>query len=363
MARISLIICLGVVPLAGCTESPPCTTQMASQGAVSTSTSAVGAPRFATVAIPTDPTAYPYNHASSMAELPNGDFLVAWVAGSKEAAADTVIVASRRRKGESQWSPPKVVSDNPAQGHANPVLFFSSPKLWLFYSELVGDGQLCLSSIHQRFSLDGGESWSAARIAVNAMCILPRNKPIVLRSGEWLFPLYWQALYQSQFWTSVNSGDAWSFKSAIGTWPSSNLQPAVVQCADGSLYALMRNGSDAGFTWEARSKDCGATWKTNERPDIPNPGSALDMIRLSSGELLVVCNPSTSERTPLSVISSADDGMTWTAPKAIAIGEPQFSYPSVIQAFDGMIHVSYSYRLAHIQHAEFNLEWLAGNTP
>lgn len=336
---------------------------MAAHAALSPSLAIGATPRFATVAIPTDQTRYPYNHASSIVEAPNGDMLVAWVAGSKEAAADTVIVASRRRKGETQWSPPTVVSDNAGQGHANPVLFFASPKIWLFYSELVGDGQLCLSTIRQRFSLDGGESWSAARVAVNAMCILPRNKPVVLRSGEWLFPLYWQAVYQSQFWTSVNNGDAWLFKSAIGTFPSSNLQPAAVQCADGSLFALMRNGSETGFTWEARSEDCGGTWTTKERRDIPNPGSALDMIRLSSGELLAVCNPSTSERTPLSVILSADDGKTWTVPRAIATGEPQLSYPSVIQASDGMIHVSYSHRLTHIQHAEFNAAWLAGNTP
>lgn len=364
MARISLIICLMLACVAGCQEAPPCTTQMATQASPSTTLTVGGTPQFSTDAIPTDPAKYPYNHASSIAEMPDGDLLIAWVAGSKEAARDTAIIASRRRKSESAWGMPVVVSSNADHGHANPVLFVDDQKtVWLFYSELIGAGQLCLSKVYSRTSLDNGITWAAPKEAVDSLCLLGRNKPIVLRSGEWLLPLYWEAIFQSRMWGSTNRGATWSEKSAIITLPSTNLQPAVVQCADGSLFALMRNGSDTGFTWEARSTDCGATWKTKERPGIPNPGSALDMIRLSTGDFLLVCNPSTKERTPIAALISTDEGKTWSAPKLIETGQPQFSYPSVIQASDGTIHVSYSHRLAHIQHAEFNMAWLAGNSP
>ncbi len=364
MARINLIICLILHCVVGCQDAPPCTTQMATQVSPSTTLVVGGTPQFSTDAIPTDPAIYPYNHASSIGEMPNGDLLIAWVGGSKEAARDTAIIASRRRKGEATWGVRVVVSSNVDQGHANPVLFVDDQRtVWLFYSELIGAGQLCLSKVFSRTSNDSGMTWGPPKSAVDSLCLLGRNKPIMLRSGEWLLPLYWEAIFQSRMWGSTNRGASWSEKSAVITLPSTNLQPAVVQCGDGSLFALMRNGSDSGFSWEARSKDCGATWKTKERPDIPNPGSALDMIRLASDDFLLVCNPSTIERTPIAALISSDEGKTWSAPKPLETGQPQLSYPSVVQTSDGTIHVSYSHRLAHIQHVEFNMAWLTGNAP
>jgi predicted neuraminidase len=142
------------------------------------------------------------------------------------------------------------------------------------------------------------------------------------------------------------------------TLPNNNLQPAVVELADGSLFALMRNGAGGGFTWEARSKDCTLSWAMKERHDLPNPGSGIDMIRLSDGRLLLAYNPSATDRAPLSVSLSDDDGRSWSSPKTIEAGAPQLSYPSLVQARDGVIHAAYSHRLDHIQHVAFNTAWL-----
>ena len=315
-------------------------------------------------AVPTDASTYPYNHASNIAEMPNGDLLVVWAAGTKEAAADTVIVGSRRRKGETAWSVPTVLSENAGKGHANPVLFVDD---WgvvrLFYSELIGVGHLCLSNIQARTSADHGVTWSAPRSVIDDLCLLMRNKPLILNTGEWLLPVYWEAIFQSRFWVSKDRGQSWKSRGTIITFPSTNLQPAVAQCFDGSLVVLMRNGSDTGFTWEARSQNCGGPWQTKERHDLPNPGSALDLIRLQSGHLLLICNPSTTERTPLAARVSADNGKIWSVPRVIEEGQPQLSYPSVIQTSDGTIHVSYSHRLTHIQHAEFTVAWLLSTGP
>jgi predicted neuraminidase len=362
MERCVVIFGLAILALAGCQEVPPCTTQMSVDSFPVAQATAPA--RFSIDAVPTDASKYPYNHASSIAELPNGDLLVVWAAGSKEAAADTVIVGSRRRQGESAWSAPIVLSENAGKGHANPVLFVDDQKtVRLFYAELMGAGQLCLGELYARTSTDHGETWSAASSVLDAVCLLMRTKPVILRSGHWLLPVYWEAVFQSQFFISKDRGGSWSRKGLIFTLPTLNLQPAVVECADGSLLAYMRNGSETGFTWEARSMDCGASWQTKERPDVPNPGSALDLIRLQSGHLLLICNPSTTERSPLAARVSADHGKTWSVPRVIEGGQPQLSYPSVIQGSDGMIHVSYSHRLTHIQHAEFSLAWLLSTGP
>ena len=122
--------------------------------------------------------------------MPNGDLLVVWAAGTKEAAADTVIVGSRRRKGETAWSAPTVLSENAGKGHANPVLFIDDQKtVWLFYAELMGAGQLCLGQLYARNSTDQGETWSAVTRVLDAVCLLMRTKPVILRSGQSLLPV------------------------------------------------------------------------------------------------------------------------------------------------------------------------------
>jgi len=344
-----------------CQEAPPCTTQAVTQHiAVTESPPTNEPPRFVSSAVPTDSEKYPYNHVACIAEMPGEDLLVVWVAGSREAARDTAIVASRRRKNETTWSPPKTVADKADAGDANPTIFVDDRgAAWLFHVELFGEGNLCLSRVVVQTSGDGGETWTASHKSFEAICTLVKNKPIITRTGRWILPAYQEAIYQSQFWLSDDRGQTWQAAAPLLTLPNNNLQPAVVELADGSLYSLMRNGAGTGFTWEGRSTDCGKTWKLAERHDLPNPGSGIDLIRLADGRVLLAHNPSKKERTPLSVSVSADDGRTWSSPKTIESGPPQLSYPSLIQTHDGMIHLVYSHQLSHIQHASFNTAWLS----
>ena len=65
----------------------------------------------------------PVNHASFLQEMPNGDFLLAWFAGTAEGADNCSIVMSRLPKGSDQWSNARVVSRRPRYSNQNPVLF------------------------------------------------------------------------------------------------------------------------------------------------------------------------------------------------------------------------------------------------
>ena len=62
-------------------------------------------------------------HASTIVELPNGDLLAAWYAGTKEKAKDVAVLAARLPKGGSQWTKPYVLADTPDHSEGNPVLF------------------------------------------------------------------------------------------------------------------------------------------------------------------------------------------------------------------------------------------------
>lgn len=317
-----------------------------------------GSPTFSRVSIPTDPTIYPYNHASSIIALPDGTLLVAWGAGAEELATDTRIVLSRRASGSAAWTDPIVVADKLGRADANPVLFLAPDGVvWLIYVEMFG-ATFCESVVMAKTSSDAGQTWSPSRILLATVCTLVRNHPIVLDSGRWLLPAYWQGVYASQFWTSDDAGRTWWPGEPLLTLPENNLQPAVAQRSNGSLFALARRAGDAAYTWAMESGDCGRSWSLHVRDDLPNPNSGLDLLRLSTGEFVAAYNNSAIERTPLVVALSIDEGRTWSPPRVIADGPPQLSYPSLIESPDGSVHCTYSDQLESIAVVSFNRAWL-----
>ena len=46
------------------------------------------------------------NHAANLLELPNGDMLCVWFAGTREGISDVRIALSRLPAGEAQWTKP-----------------------------------------------------------------------------------------------------------------------------------------------------------------------------------------------------------------------------------------------------------------
>jgi len=327
---------------AGCAAAPPLPPDSA-------------APQFSLESIPAS--GDPYNHTSSIAALPDGTLLTAWTTGQHELAEDTRIVLARKPAG-GLWQPPITVADTPNKPDANCVLFLDDRgRLQLLHSSMFAN-TFCTSTVMRQTSDDAGASWSAETPAIPAVCVLLRNKPIVLNDGRWLLPAYIEATYQSQFFFSLDRGATWLPNSApILTLPYGNLQPAIVRRENGSLLALTRSAAGAGFTWEGKSRD-GIAWLMLPRTDLPNPGSGLDMIKLSTGHLVVAYNDSATERTPLVAAVSADEGETWSSPKTIEGGPGQLSYPSLAEGPDGLIHCTYSDRVEAIKHAVFNRAWV-----
>ena len=83
------------------------------------------------------------------------------------------------------------------------------------------------------------------------------------------------------------------------------------------------------------------------------------MTKLKSGRVVLIFNDTDeSDRYPLSIIQSTDDGQTWEEQRTLEADWGEFSYPCIIQSEDGMIHVSYTYRRYHIKHVAFDEGWL-----
>ena len=90
------------------------------------------------------------------------------------------------------------------------------------------------------------------------------------------------------------------------------------------------------------------TWTPARDTGIPNPGASLEAIRLRDGNWIMVYNDLEKGRYSLVAALSDDEGATWKWKRHLD-GRPtvqinsQYHYPSVIQAKDGAIHVTYSY--------------------
>ena len=129
---------------------------------------------------------------------------------------------------------------------------------------------------------------------------------------------------------------------------------------------LRDNGPPPKRAMMSVSKDDGVTWTPARDTDIPNPGTSLEAIRLRNGDWIMVYNDLERGRYSLVAAISDDEGATWKWKRHLD-GSPreafddEYHYPSVIQAKDGWIHVTYSYFVPGgkaIKHVRFDEDWV-----
>jgi hypothetical protein len=196
-----------------------------------------------------------------------------------------------------------------------------------------------------------------------------RNKPLFL-GKRMLLPLYSDGLDLSLIAITDDGGQTWNFSEPI--LGGAAIQPALAMNQDGSVTILMRdNGPPPQRLQKSVSHDKGITWSTVEDTDIPNPGSAADLVVLKSGNWALVHNDLEEGRHRLSVWLSEDEGKTWPFRKVIVNGTPgsavRAHYPAIIQGKDGLIHVSFTNQvpgekgkpdIKNIAHTAFSEQWL-----
>ncbi len=333
-------------------------------------------------------------HGSSLVELPNGDFLMAWFQGSGERTADDVrIMGARKKKGDNVWSAPFDLADTPHLPDCNPVLFMAGDKLFLVWIAVQanlwehsvlrlrtttahgGDGAPDwqwqdnillkpddrfagevaaklreLPSLHHGWAayaprydeLIAEASRDASKRSVGWMT---RIKPLVSGSRI-LLPLYSDGFNLSLLAISEDGGASW--KPSLPIVGRGPIQPALAQRKDGTLVAYMRDSGDAPTRVQvSESRDGGWSWSAARRSDIPN-GASVEALVLKDGRWAMLGNDVDDGRYRLSLYLSDDEGKTWSVKMPLE-DDPskrgRHSYPSLIQGTDGNLHISYSYHL------------------
>jgi predicted neuraminidase len=147
-----------------------------------------------------------------------------------------------------------------------------------------------------------------------------------------------------------------------------NIQASLVRRSDGGLVAFMRDNGPHRRIRLSSSTDDGMTWSAVVDSSLPNPGAGIEAIRLLNGRWALVYNDLPVGRHSLAVSLSDDEGASWKWTRHLersTAGRDQFHYPSIIQASDGLIHVTYTRRRkgegSTIEHARLNESWLTAS--
>jgi predicted neuraminidase len=293
---------------------------------------------------------FPSCHASTLVELDGGGLLCAWFGGTRERAPDVAIWTARFDGGA--WSIPVKTAEEPGIPTWNPVLWREAAGgLILFYK--AGPSPETWSGFLKR-SRDGGQTWSEPELLPAGLFGPIKNKPVAGLRGEIVAGTSVESYRAWTSWVDISpdGGRTWSRHGPIAVpgVPKGNIQPALWRCTDGRLRMAVRTTERVGRVCLAESSDDGRTWSPARATPLPHPNSGLDAVKLADGRVLLVHNHTPSGRTPLSLTVSEDDGDTWLVRRALEDGPGEYSYPAVIQARDGRVHVSYTWRRERIKH-------------
>lgn len=301
----------------------------------------------------------PSVHCATLCQLPEGTLLAAWFGGTRELASDVVILGARLEPGASDWSAPQVLVAVAGHALGQPVFLpLTEGRLRLFCNVVPPGERWTGAQPHFQDSADGGHSWGPLQALMDWPGLMFRSKPLHL-PGRILLPAYDEREWCSRMLISEDGGDTWRPGQRIVS-PPGNIHACLVELDDGRILAYLRTGGVGGVIWRTESVDGGESWSMPQPTAIPNPNAGLDLIRLHSGDLLLACNPVARGRTPLALLR-ASAAENWGPPYALESGPGEYSYPTLLQARDGTIHLVYTWRRERIQYASFDEDRLLRN--
>ena len=348
---------------------------------------------------------FPTSHAVTLCELPNGDLLSAWYSGTKESAPDSAVLGSRLPKGSKEWLEPVVWVDVANHAAGNPRVFVGPDgAVWLIAP--VNYGHWCDGGTRMFFkrSYDQGQTWTDLEIFTTRRRILGKNKPLHIAEPDlWILPVEYEGNGDVAFMSSSNGGRSWKIVDRTGEGAYLD-QPTVVQLGSGELLAYLRSWE--GYIYETHSSDLGESWSKPIPTLLKNPNSGIDMVRTHSGKIVLAYNPVSlgpngdltadpvqeartpvqnarlalrragdyelgrmihrieatknkhkggylawGPRYPLVLGVSSDEGKTWKDKIVLEDQPGEYSYPAIIQASDGAIHLAYTYQRKAIKYA------------
>jgi predicted neuraminidase len=361
------------------------------------------------------------SHAANLSTLTDGSLACVWFGGTQEGLSDICVWFSRLATDSNAWSAPVRLSFDEARSEQNPILFNAPDgRLWLIHTAQRA-GHQDTAVVRCRTSSDGGQTWDMPRDLLPHTGLFVRQPPVVRRDGAWLIPVFRCRALPGLRWSGDNDDSVLYISHDQGrTWTTREV-PDSLGCVHMNIVAGSQ-GADhllafyrsrwADRVYRNESTDGGETWSAPQTTDVPNNNSSIQVIRLASGRLAMVCNPVGAEhaqerrvslydeieseddaanplpeasassnsgirlafwgtpRAPMALMLSDDDGLTWPMRRDIECGDGycmtnnsaeqrnrELSYPSVHQTADGTLQVAYTHHRQHIRHVRCQETW------
>ncbi|WAJ29385.1 sialidase family protein [Antarcticirhabdus aurantiaca] len=353
------------------------------------------------------------NHAAFLKLMADGTLLCAWFGGSLEGKSDISIHLSCLEPGTDRWSEAVRLSDDPARSEQNPVLFAAPDgRLLLIHTAQVsGNQDECLLRLRELRVSPGGLAAGEPALLDLPLGTFVRA-PVTLRDdGAWMLPVFRCIAPPGQRWTgshdtagvavSLDEGATWTLTEVPGSIGCVHM---TIVPLDGSRLAAFFRRRQADYVVRSESLDSGRTWSAPEPTDVPNNNSSIGVVRLADGRVAMVCNPTSAAtsaarrqslydelgesdgrpdatggcepvwgvpRAPLTLCLSEDGGRSFPLRHVIEESSgaclsndsvdgrnQELSYPVLLEAPDGAIHVAFTYKRRAIKHVRLAPGWL-----
>lgn len=287
--------------------------------------------------------------------------------------------------------------------------------LWMFYVT-VSLGGWAGSSISMLTSKDEGESWSAPRRLITSpfmnISTLVKAPPVFYSDGTLGLPVYHEFISKYAEMLHLDKTGKVIDKQRLAAGGQGTLQPVVLVRNEKEATVLTRYAGkdDAPRAMTMATDDGGRRWSKATKSVMKNSNAALAALVLPDGKWLAVFNDQEQGRENLSLQISGDGGATWQELRRLeemsrlhgaTLDEPtctdlveglarssdvsveqdaqrlagyvdsakrwvrgdggchfEFSYPYMIQAHNGDIHVAYTWNRTFIKHVVFDSLWL-----
>ena len=298
------------------------------------------------------------NTEGDLVVLKDGTYLLAWsdfYGGARDDSAGR-ISAVRSTDGGRTWSPRFTLQENVGKQNVMSASFLRLRSGDILFFFLLKNSRRDLDCLVRR-STDDGATWSEpALVTTEAGYYVMNNARVVqMSSGRILCPMaftgeVWTASenFRTLVYYSDDDGRTWRRGRGLVSCPKRGaMEPGLVELDDGRVLQIIR--TQLGQIWHCHSSDGGDTWTEAAPWTMAAPEAPSTLARTPDrGEFLLIYNPTvrlgtghSGPRTPLVAALSADEGRTWSEPKAIEADlSAHYAYTS-LRFHDGRALVTY----------------------
>jgi predicted neuraminidase len=322
---------------------------------------------------PLDQKPTPQCHASTIVETASG-MVAAWFGGKHEKNEDVGIWISHQTDGV--WDTPTEVANGVQNSYTrypcwNPVLFQPEEGPLLLFFKVGPSPQEWWGEMMS--SEDHGRTWSSPRRLGSSRLgylIGPvKNKPVQLDDGSILCPSSTETIDQGQllwrvhFELTRDLGQSWEVIGPVNDGIEFDaIQPSILTYKNGHMQILCRTMQDV--ISESWSEDGGKSWSPMTATSLPNPSAGTDALTLRDGRQLLVYNHSKrGNKSPgrkILNVAISEDGKDWKPVLTLENRIGEYSYPAIIQASDGLVHITYTYDRESVKHVVLDPQELPG---